>query len=210
MNVRYDELRDIYKKRRFWMLVFVALSAWLFFPVLFWFWYRRRLKEWKAVKSLETQMKNFKQQRTSKFFWQKWIHKKNRVRSSSFEELIRFYKTLIETARQYNLRIDLFDYLLDRKNRQLDPPFRVEELEQIELTFQRIYDELRSALNLLDIAERNPDVDLVSLLKDKYESSHESADYIAQTADLAGSGELIQELLLLETELHREMKNLAQ
>ena len=43
-----------------------------------------------------------------------------------------FYKTLVQSVRQYNVRLGLFDYALDRQNKRLDPPFTVGELEKIE------------------------------------------------------------------------------
>ena len=125
-------------------------------------------------------------------------------------ELRHFYKTLVQSVRQYNVRLGLFDYALDRQNKRLDPPFTVGELEKIEKTFRRVQDELHSAIRLLQLAEKNPELDLVQLLRNEYqEDIQRSSEYVSQTVDLGASGQFIHELLVLETNLRQDIAGLT-
>ncbi len=198
-----------YRKMRFWPLFFTMLFGWMIVPIFIWRWYRVRLPKWHELCEIEGQLNELKAHRKQRKFWKKVRTHKNLLRSNHFQEINRFYHTLIRAIRQYNIRLDLFDYALDRQNKKLDPPFTVGELEQIELTFKRIFDELTSAARLLEVAEQNPEMDLANLLKDQYSNLHSSTDFVTQTVDLANSGQFIQELLVLESSLKEDIANLS-
>ncbi len=213
VSLIYEARRDIlrsYRRKRFWPLVFTILSFWLIVPVLLWQQYRKNLPEWGILQNMNQDLDQLKQQRKQRKFWKKMWSQKNQLRSDNFEEINQFYKTLIHSTRQYNIRLDLFDYALDRQNKHLDPPFTVGELEQIELTFQRIFDELNSAAKLLEVAEQNPEMDLATLLNDQYTNLHTSSEYVSQTVDIANSGQFVQELLVIETSLKKDIAQLSQ
>ncbi|MBF0278237.1 MAG: hypothetical protein HQM13_10615 [SAR324 cluster bacterium] len=208
LEARRVVLRE-YRRKRFWPLLTTTLLCWLVVPVLVWQHYRTRLPEWDVLKKMNYELDQLKIQRKQRKFWKKMWSQKNQLRTENFHEINQFYKTLIHSTRQYNIRLDLFDYALDRQNKHLDPPFTVGELEQIELTFQRIYDELNSAIKLLDVAEQNPDMDLATLLSDQYTNLHTSSEYVSQTVDIANSGQFVQELLVIETSLKEDIANLS-
>ncbi len=209
----YESRRYIlkaYRKKRFWPLTLTIISCWLIFPVWLWWQYRNKLPEWQSLQKLDQQLSRLQEQRKQRKFWKKIWSSKNRLQTQSFEQINQFYHTLIHSIRQYNIRLDLFDYALDRQNKHLDPPFTVGELEQIESTFQRIFDELSSATRLLEVAEQHPDMDLATLLNDEYAHLHSSSEYVSETVDIANSGQFVQELLVIETTLKNEITNLSQ
>ena len=173
-------------------------------------WYRRRLKEWKLCRELSNELGSLRRQRDRRSFWKRLRPRRNRVETGDTAELRRFYKTLVQSVRQYNVRLGLFDYALDRQNKRLDPPFTVGELEKIEKTFRRVQDELHSAIRLLQLAEKNPELDLVQLLRNEYqEDIQRSSEYVSQTVDLGASGQFIHELLVLETNLRQDIAGLT-
>lgn len=206
----YQQALQRYQRRRFWVFWPCLLTSWLLLPLLLWFWYRRRLPEWKACRDLSTELRSLQRQRDRRTFWKRLRAHRNRVETGDTAELRRFYKTLVQSVRQYNVRLGLFDYALDRQNKRLDSPFTVGELERIEQTFQRVQDELHSAIRLLQLAEKNPELDLVQLLRNEYqEDVHRSSEYVNQTVDLGASGQFIHELLVLETNLRQDIAGLA-
>lgn len=199
-----------YRRKRFWPLLLTVFSCWLLIPVFLWKHYQKQLPEWHMLQKLNQEFEQLRQQRKQRKFWKKVWSQKNQLRTESFQEINQFYRTLIHSIRQYNTRLDLFDYALDRQNKHLDPPFTVGELEQIELTFQRIYDELKSATKLLEVAEQNPEMDLATLLNDQYNHLQTSSEYVSQTIDIANSGKFVQELLVIETALKKDIAHLSQ
>ena len=222
-----------YRKEHFWSPLLIVLFCWLIVPavvfafvpglalpmilfcglivpVFLWKNYKQKHPEWDTLQRLNQELAQLKQKRKQRKFWKKVWSQKNQLRTESFQEINQFYRTLIHSMRQYNTRLDLFDYALDRQNKHLDPPFTVGELEQIELTFQRIYDELNSALKLLEVAEQNPEMDLATFLNDQYSHLETSTEFVSQTIDMADSGKFVQELLLIETDLKKEIASLFQ
>ena len=206
----YQQALQRYQRRRFWIFWPCLLTSWLLLPGVFWFWYRRRLKEWKLCRELANELGSLRRQRDRRSFWKRLRPRRNQVETGDTAELRRFYKTLVQSVRQYNVRLGLFDYALDRQNKRLDPPFTVGELEKIEKTFRRVQDELHSAIRLLQLAEKNPELDLVQLLRNEYqEDMQRSSEYVNQTVDLGASGQFIHELLVLETNLRQDIAGLA-
>ena len=206
----YQQALQRYHRRRFWIFWPCLLTCWLLLPGLFWIWYRRRLKEWKLCRELSNELGSLRRQRDRRSFWKRLRPRRNRVETGDTAELRRFYKTLVQSVRQYNVRLGLFDYALDRQNKRLDPPFTVGELEKIEKTFRRVQDELHSAIRLLQLAEKNPELDLVQLLRNEYqEDIQRSSEYVSQTVDLGASGQFIHELLVLETNLRQDIAGLT-
>lgn len=199
-----------YRKKRFWPLCLTLLFCWLIVPIFLWKRYQRRQKEWRILQKLNQELKQLKQQRKQRKFWKKVWSQKNQLRTESFQEINQFYRTLIHAIRQYNTRLDLFDYALDRQNKRLDPPFTVGELTQIEETFQRIHDELNSATKLLEVAEQHPEMDLATLLNNQYAHWQASSEFVSQTVDIADSGKFVQELLVIETALKKDIASLSQ
>ncbi len=198
-NKPTNRLCSVTHRRRFWIFWPCLLTCWLLLPGLFWIWYRRRLKEWKLCRELANELGSLRRQRDRRSFWKRLRPRRNRVETGDTAELRRFYKTLVQSVRQYNVRLGLFDYALDRQNKRLDPPFTVGELEKIEKTFRRVQDELHSAIRLLQLAEKNPELDLVQLLRNEYqEDIQRSSEYVSQTVDLGASGQFIHELLVLK------------
>jgi hypothetical protein len=205
----YQHALRRYHKRRFWVFWPCVLTSVALVPLGLWFWYRHRLPEWHTQRALREELRQLTAHRNRRQFWKRLRARRNRVEAKDQRELQRFYKTLTYAARQYNVRLGLFDYALDRQNKRLDPPFTVGELEQIERTFQRVQDELTSAISLLQLAEKNPELDLGTLLKNEYQDMQQSTEYVNQTVDLGVSGQFIQELLVLETELRKDIAGLA-
>ena len=206
----YQQALQRYHRRCFWIFWPCLLTCWLLLPGLFWVWYRRRLKEWKLCRELSNELGSLRRQRDRRSFWKRLRPRRNRVETGDTAELRRFYKTLVQSVRQYNVRLGLFDYALDRQNKRLDPPFTVGELEKIEKTFRRVQDELHSAIRLLQLAEKNPELDLVQLLRNEYqEDIQRSSEYVSQTVDLGASGQFIHELLVLETNLRQDIAGLT-
>ena len=203
----YQQALQRYHRRRFWIFWPCLLTCWLLLPGLFWVWYRRHLKEWKLCRELSNEL-GIAPTARSTIFRKRLRPRRNRVETGDTAELRRFYKTLVQSVRQYNVR--LFDYALDRQNKRLDPPFTVGELEKIEKTFRRVQDELHSAIRLLQLAEKNPELDLVQLLRNEYqEDIQRSSEYVSQTVDLGASGQFIHELLVLETNLRQDIAGLT-
>ena len=206
----YQQALQRYHRRRFWIFWPCLLTCWLLLPGLFWIWYRRHLKEWKLCRELSNELGSLRRQRDRRSFWKRLRPRRNRVETGDTAELRRFYKTLVQSVRQYNVRLGLFDYALDRQNKRLDPPFTIGELEKIEKTFRRVQDELHSAIRLLQLAEKNPELDLVQLLRNEYqEDIQRSSEYVSQTVDLGASGQFIHELLVLETNLRQDIAGLT-
>ena len=206
----YQQALQRYHRRCFWIFWPCLLTCWLLLPGLFWVWYRRHLKEWKLCRELSSELSSLRRQRDRRSFWKRLRPRRNRVETGDTAELRRFYKTLVQSVRQYNVRLGLFDYALDRQNKRLDPPFTVGELEKIEKTFRRVQDELHSAIRLLQLAEKNPELDLVQLLRNEYqEDIQRSSEYVSQTVDLGASGQFIHELLVLETNLRQDIAGLT-
>ncbi len=206
----YQTVLKRFKKKRFWVLIFSLAGCWLILPPIFYFkFYRQRIAEWNELNDIKQEIKTIRKQRQRRKIWQRIWSSKNLIESEYTEELRNFYKNLIDTARQYNIRVGLFDFALDRQEKKLDPLFNVEDFTQIEETFSRIYAELSSALNLLKLAENNPEMDLVTLLKDEWISASESAEYVNQSEELGTAGQFVQDLLLLETSLKRDISDFA-
>ena len=104
----------------------------------------------------------------------------------------------------------LFDHALERQQKELDQPFSEQEFDQIENTFLRLYNELNSAFSLFKLAEENTNLDLVTLIHDQYAGFGPSAEFILHSQNLGQSGQFVQELLLLEAQLHREIQDFSQ
>ncbi|MGK5092675.1 hypothetical protein WDW89_11760 [Deltaproteobacteria bacterium TL4] len=200
---------EVYKNKRFWPLFLTIAFSWLVFPLIFWLIYRYQIPEGKQLRLLKQELNELRETRERRTFWRKIWNKRNRLPSENIQEINQFYNALIQAIRQYNMRIDLFDYTLDRQSKKLDHPLTVGELEQLEETFQRLYDELSSAIKLLEIAEQNPELDIITLLKNQYGDTQVSVHYLSQTSDLNHSGQLIQDLLLLESELRADIEQLT-
>lgn len=198
-----------YRKRRLKPLLLTVCFGWLIVPLFYWSRFRSKLPEWHALVKMEQELVELQKQRQKRKFWKKIWTKKNRLLTKDFEAINQFYRTLIHSIRQYNIRLDLFDYSLDRQNKKLDTPFTVGELEQIELTFQRIFDELSSAVKLLEVAEEHPEMDLATLLSDKYAHLQSASDFVAQTVDIGNSGQFVQDLLIIETSLKKDIAHLS-
>ena len=94
--------------------------------------------------------------------------------------------------------------------RDRDQPFSEQEFDQIENTFLRLYNELNSAFSLFKLAEENTNLDLVTLIHDQYAGFGPSAEFIQHSQNLGQSGQFVQELLLLEAQLHREIQDFSQ
>ncbi len=207
---RYQQLSSAYRRRRFWPFWLAVLSSWLILPWLGWRWYRQRLPEIAQLQELAQELEELDQHRKRRRFWQRWWHRKNLAYSDNDVELRRFYQTLAQTARQYNIRVGLLDFALDRQNKKLDPPFTVEELQQIQESFQRVQDELDSALRLIRLAEKNPELDLVQLLQEEYGGTATlTPDFLNNSAEWGQAGPFVQELLLLESSLREEIDGLT-
>lgn len=197
-----------YRKRRFKPFLLVLLTCWLIVPVWIWTKIRRKLPEWKALQKWRSEWDERKKVLGWQRFWMLWFGKRNLLQTQNEEAIYHFYATLINATQQYNLRLDLFDYALDRQNKRLDTPLTVGELDQIETTFQRIHDELSSASKLLEVAEANPQVDFSTLLLEEH-SRKPSAAFISQAVDLANMGQFVQDLLVIESELRDEITKLT-
>ena len=208
--VGYQKTLNSYRKKRFWPLLISLFGFWLIFPpYLFWKIYRPRIPEWKHLHELKMEIREIKKQRKRRRFFERFLGSKNEVETRFPEELMRLYRNLVQSARQYNLRVDLFDHALERQQKQLDPPFSVEEFDQIELTYQRLYNELDSAFSLFKLAEDNTNLDLVTLLQDQYAGVGPSAEFIQHSQDFGQSGQFVHELLILEAELHQEISGFS-
>lgn len=198
-----------YQQQRFWPAFWAWCLCFLIVPPLLWWSYRRRIPEWQQWHEISEELKVLHEQRNKRHFWKKWRPQKNLVASKSFEEVRRFYARLQHSAKQYNARVDLFDYVLDRQSKGLDQPFTVVELESISKTFQQVHDSIASAKKLLSIAEAHPEMDFAELIQQDGFSMKPSSDYVSDSLDVAGSGKWVQELLILENELHQEISKLG-
>lgn len=205
----YQKILSNYRKKLFWPSLFAIGSCWLIFPVVAWSMYRKRTPEWKELKIIETEMEELRGDRNQRNFWAKMGQKKNVIRSENMGTLKKFYETLIQSSREYNARTGLLEFTLDRQSKELDEPFKPEELEQIQQTLQRIYDEIRSSMSLLTLAEQNPHMDLMNLIEDEYKRVNVSSEYVSKTMDLGNSGKFIQDLLILETNLRSEISGMS-
>lgn len=200
---------ESYRKKRLKRLTLTILFCWTVLPVLQWQKYRSGLSEWQEILKMDDDLQELQKHRKKRRFWKKFWSKKNRVQTDDFHSINQFYRTLIHSIRQYNIRLDLFDYSLDRQNKKLDPPYTVGELEQIEKTFNRISNELSSAVKLLEVAEAHTDMDLASLLNDQYGQMQSSTEFVSQTVDFANSGQFVQDLLIIETSLRDDIAQLS-
>ena len=205
INAYHLEAWTEYRKKTVWQRWSVFFLSWLIVPVLFWRWYRKRLPSWKSYLIIDARLSQLNEQYRQRQIWKRLHRTKNRLRSQSTESILLFYETLIQSAKQYNSRLDLLDYTLSRQSKGLDPSYTVSELEQIEATFQRVYDELDSNFDLLKVAEKHSEMDLIAMLKDRHAEASKSAEYVSQTVDMGQAGTIIQDLLTLETSLHNEI-----
>lgn len=197
------EYKRRYRKQR-WLVLF---CCWMVVPVFWWRRRRERLPEYRSWIQAREQLQ--KQAGTRWWHWLFWWKSDVAVESRHLDALLRFYQSLSHALRQFNSRLDLFDYALERQNKRLDPPFTVGEYEQIELTFQRISDELASAQRLIQITDQHADIDLGNLLADQASELNPSAEYIANTVEMGQTGQFVQDLLVLEADLRKELGTLS-
>ena len=178
-------------------------------PLIFKSNYQNRYPTWEKIRALDQQILKITARRTQRKFWQKHLLAKNQIKTMRYDAVNRFYHSLINSARRYNTRLDLFDYTLDRQYKKLDPPYTVGELEKIEATIQRIFNAVNSAIKLLELAEQHHELDLADLVHNQYQTSSFSAEYIADAVELDSSGQLIQDLLVIENDLRSELMDIS-
>ena len=205
----YDVALSEYKARRKYWFLFLVLTGVFVLPLFFWFWRRKRFVEWKQLQTVTIELNKLKEQRKKKKIWQKVWSSKNQIFSQFPIRLHHFYNTLIHTAKNYNTRHDLYSHALERQQKGLDAPFTVGELEQIETTFQRLYNEINSAISLFKVAEENPEFDLIGSLQDDSYHFQEMGTYLNDASDLASSSQFIHELLVIEAQLHQKLQDLT-
>ena len=207
----YQKTLGSYRKKRFWPMMLSLAGFWLILPPWFFFkFFRRRFPEWKHLHELKQEIREIKKKRKRRKFFKRIRSSKNLVQTTNPHELRNLYRNLSESASQYNLRVSLFDHALDRQFKELDEPFSEDEFNQIENTFLRLFNELNSAFNLLRLAEENPNLDLITLIHDQYAGFGPSSEFIQNTQELGQSGQFIQDLLLLEVQLQREIQEFSQ
>ena len=212
LNYRdYQKTLGSYRKKRFWPMILSFAGFWLILPPwLFFKFFRRRFPEWQYLHELKVEIHGIKKNRKRRKFFDRLRKSKNLVQTSHPQELKNLYSNLVDSSRQYNLRVGLFDHALERQQKELDQPFSEQEFDQIENTFLRLYNELNSAFSLFKLAEENTNLDLVTLIHDQYAGFGPSAEFIQHSQNLGQSGQFVQELLLLEAQLHREIQDFSQ
>ena len=207
----YQKTLGSYRKKRFWPMILSFAGFWLILPPwLFFKFFRRRSPEWQYLHELKVEIHGIKKNRKRRKFFDRLRKSKNLVQTSYPKELKNLYRNLVDSSRQYNLRVGLFDHALERQQKELDQPFSEQEFDQIENTFLRLYNELNSAFSLFKLAEENTNLDLVTLIHDQYAGFGPSAEFIQHSQNLGQSGQFVQELLLLEAQLHREIQDFSQ
>ena len=207
----YQKTLGSYRKKRFWPMILSFAGFWLILPPwLFFKFFRRRFPEWQYLHELKLEIHGIKKNRKRRKFFDRLRKSKNLVQTSYPQELKNLYRNLVDSSRQYNLRVGLFDHALERQQKELDQPFSEQEFDQIENTFLRLYNELNSAFSLFKLAEENTNLDLVTLIHDQYAGFGPSAEFIQHSQNLGQSGQFVQELLLLEAQLHREIQDFSQ
>ena len=207
----YQKTLGSYRKKRFWPMILSFAGFWLILPPwLFFKFFRRRFTEWQYLHELKVEIHGIKKNRKRRKFFDRLRKSKNLVQTSHPQELKNLYRNLVDSSRQYNLRVGLFDHALERQQKELDQPFSEQEFDQIENTFLRLYNELNSAFSLFKLAEENTNLDLVTLIHDQYAGFGPSAEFIQHSQNLGQSGQFVQELLLLEAQLHREIQDFSQ
>ena len=207
----YQKTLGSYRKKRFWPMILSFAGFWLILPPwLFFKFFRRRFPEWQYLHELKIEIHGIKKNRKRRKFFDRLRKSKNLVQTSHPQELKNLYRNLVDSSRQYNLRVGLFDHALERQQKELDQPFSEQEFDQIENTFLRLYNELNSAFSLFKLAEENTNLDLVTLIHDQYAGFGPSAEFIQHSQNLGQSGQFVQELLLLEAQLHREIQDFSQ
>ena len=207
----YQKTLGSYRKKRFWPMILSFAGFWLILPPwLFFKFFRRRFPEWQYLHELKLEIHGIKKNRKRRKFFDRLRKSKNLVQTSHPQELKNLYRNLVDSSRQYNLRVGLFDHALERQQKELDQPFSEQEFDQIENTFLRLYNELNSAFSLFKLAEENTNLDLVTLIHDQYAGFGPSAEFIQHSQNLWQSGQFVQELLLLEAQLHREIQDFSQ
>ena len=207
----YQKTLGSYRKKRFWPMMLSLAGFWLILPPwLFFKFFRRRFPEWQYLHELKIEIRKIKKQRKRRKFFERLRSSKNLVQTNHPIELRSLYRNLVESARQYNLRVSLFDHALDRQLKALDQPFSENEFNQIENTFLRLFNELNSAFSLFRLAEENSNLDLITLIHDQYAGLGSSAEFIQYSQDLGQTGQFVQELLLLEAQLQREIQGFSQ
>ena len=70
-----------------------------------------------------------------------------------------------------------------------------------------MYNELTSAFSLFKLAEENTNLDIMNLLKDQYSGIDDTVEFIHNSKDIGQTGNFVQELLLLESKLHKEISD---
>ena len=207
----YQKTLGSYRKKRFWPMILSFAGFWLILPPwLFFKFFRRRFPEWQYLHELKVEIHGIKKNRKRRKFFDRLRKSKNLVQTSHPQELKNLYRNLVDSSRQCNLRVGLFDHALERQQKELDQPFSEQEFDQIENTFLRLYNELNSAFSLFKLAEENTNLDLVTLIHDQYAGFGPSAEFIQHSQNLGQSGQFVQELLLLEAQLHREIQDFSQ
>ena len=207
----YQKTLGSYRKKRFWPMILSFAGFWLILPPwLFFKFFRRRFPEWQYLHELKLEIHGIKKNRKRRKLFDRLRKSKNLVQTSHPQELKNLYRNLVDSSRQYNLRVGLFDHALERQQKELDQPFSEQEFDQIENTFLRLYNELNSAFSLFKLAEENTNLDLVTLIHDQYAGFGPSAEFIQHSQNLGQSGQFVQELLLLEAQLHREIQDFSQ
>ena len=207
----YQKTLGSYRTKRFWPMILSFAGFWLILPPwLFFKFFRRRFPEWQYLHELKVEIHGIKKNRKRRKFFDRLRKSKNLVQTSHPQELKNLYRNLVDSSRQYNLRVGLFDHALERQQKELDQPFSEQEFDQIENTFLRLYNELNSAFSLFKLAEENTNLDLVTLIHDQYAGFGPSAEFIQHSQNLGQSGQFVQELLLLEAQLHREIQDFSQ
>ena len=207
----YQKTLGSYRKKRFWPMILSFAGFWLILPPwLFFKFFRRRFPEWQYLHELKVEIHGIKKNGKRRKFFDRLRKSKNLVQTSHPQELKNLYRNLVDSSRQYNLRVGLFDHALERQQKELDQPFSEQEFDQIENTFLRLYNELNSAFSLFKLAEENTNLDLVTLIHDQYAGFGPSAEFIQHSQNLGQSGQFVQELLLLEAQLHREIQDFSQ
>ena len=207
----YQKTLGSYRKKRFWPMILSFAGFWLILPPwLFFKFFRRRFPEWQYLHELKVEIHGIKKNRKRRKFFDRLRKSKNLVQTSHPQELKNLYRNLVDSSRQYNLRVGLFDHALERQQKELDQPFSEQEFDQIENTFLRLYNELNSAFSLFKLAEENTNLDLVTLIHDQYAGFGPSAEFIQHSQNLGQSGQFVQELRLLEAQLQREIQDFSQ
>ena len=112
------------------------------------------------------------------------------------------YELLLDSMKNYNARVDLLDYTLERQGKGTVPPYTVGEIEKIEMAFCRIYDGLVDTEVLLCLFEKNFEVDFMGLLRSQLQDKHSSVEYLLKVVHENPTIEMVQDLIILESQIY--------